>query len=122
MPARQLGEAWRFLTSAIRTWLSTPRTKENKTDIWSTAGICSKSAVFHFKSMSYFCALEVTVAVNPEVSGTLYFWGMLGVEESGGGIFLGSMSLDCTFREKLRYTERLNTAPKSAEPFGARRR
>ena len=38
LPARQLGEEWRFLKSAIQVWLSTPSTKENKKDIWSAAG------------------------------------------------------------------------------------
>jgi excisionase family DNA binding protein len=38
LPARQLGEEWRFLKSAIQSWLSTPRTKESKRDIWSIAG------------------------------------------------------------------------------------
>ena len=38
LPARQLGEEWRFLKSAIQAWLSMPRANENKKDIWSTAG------------------------------------------------------------------------------------
>ncbi len=38
LPARQLGEEWRFLKSAIQAWLSTPCAKENKKDIWSVAG------------------------------------------------------------------------------------
>ncbi|HTU93916.1 MAG TPA: helix-turn-helix domain-containing protein [Gemmataceae bacterium] len=38
LPARQLGEDWRFLKSAIQTWLSAPRSKESKKDIWSVAG------------------------------------------------------------------------------------
>src|SRR5262249_39930179 len=38
LPARQLGEEWRFLKSAIQVWLSTPRTKENKEGIWAAAG------------------------------------------------------------------------------------
>jgi excisionase family DNA binding protein len=38
LPARQLGEEWRFLKSAIQSWLSTPRTKESRKDIWAAAG------------------------------------------------------------------------------------
>lgn len=38
LPARQLGEEWRFLKSAIQTWLSTPCTQGSKKDIWSVAG------------------------------------------------------------------------------------
>lgn len=38
LPARQVEDEWRFLKRAIQTWLSTPRTKENKKDIWSVAG------------------------------------------------------------------------------------
>lgn len=38
LPSRQLGKEWRFLKSAIQTWLSTPRAKEDKKDIWAAAG------------------------------------------------------------------------------------
>ncbi|HEY7427492.1 MAG TPA: helix-turn-helix domain-containing protein [Gemmataceae bacterium] len=38
LPARHLGEEWRFLKSAIQVWLSTPCTKENKEGIWAAAG------------------------------------------------------------------------------------
>ncbi len=38
LPARHLGEEWRFLKSAIQLWLSTPPTKENKEGIWAAAG------------------------------------------------------------------------------------
>jgi len=38
LPARQLGEEWRFLKSAIQLWLSTPLPKTNKEGIWAAAG------------------------------------------------------------------------------------
>jgi excisionase family DNA binding protein len=38
LPARHLGEEWRFLNQAIESWLSTLYIKENKEGIWAAAG------------------------------------------------------------------------------------
>jgi excisionase family DNA binding protein len=38
LPARHLGEEWRFLKQAIESWLSTPYIEENKEGVWAAAG------------------------------------------------------------------------------------
>jgi excisionase family DNA binding protein len=38
LPARRLGNEWRFLKEAIRQWLSTPPSKGSKEGIWSIVG------------------------------------------------------------------------------------
>lgn len=38
LPARQLGEEWRFLKSALQAWLSMPQPTNDKEGIWSAAG------------------------------------------------------------------------------------
>ena len=38
LPARHLGNEWRFLQGAIRTWLSAPRSTGQLQGIWAAAG------------------------------------------------------------------------------------
>jgi excisionase family DNA binding protein len=38
LPARKLGNEWRFLKSAIQAWLSAPWSKNRKQGIWAAAG------------------------------------------------------------------------------------
>jgi excisionase family DNA binding protein len=39
LPARQLGEAWRFLRSAMQAWLSAPLAAQKNQGIWGAAGV-----------------------------------------------------------------------------------
>ena len=38
LPARQLGQEWRFLRSAIQAWLSAPMAAQKNQGIWAAAG------------------------------------------------------------------------------------
>jgi len=38
LPARQLGQEWRFLRSAIQAWLSAPLAAQKNQGIWGAAG------------------------------------------------------------------------------------
>jgi excisionase family DNA binding protein len=38
LPARMVGTEWRFLKSAIQTWLSTPCSSETEGGVWAMAG------------------------------------------------------------------------------------
>ncbi len=38
LPARQVGENWRFFKKAIQEWLSQPHSTEEKEGIWAAAG------------------------------------------------------------------------------------
>jgi excisionase family DNA binding protein len=41
LPARQFGEEWRFLRSAIQAWLSAPLAAQKNQGIWAAAGAIS---------------------------------------------------------------------------------
>jgi hypothetical protein len=39
LPARHLGQEWRFLKSAVQAWLSMPFSKGQRQGIWAAAGM-----------------------------------------------------------------------------------